>query len=48
MEEKAQVNLEYLLIIAGAVAIVTVVSLYIKSSANTAAQTAQQQTEQNP
>ncbi|MFA5125570.1 MAG: hypothetical protein WC462_01025 [archaeon] len=48
MEEKAQVNIEYLLIIAGAVAVVTVVSLYVKTSANTAAQTAQQQIEQNP
>jgi uncharacterized protein (UPF0333 family) len=35
MEEKAQVNLEYLLIIVGALAIVTIVSLYIKSTANT-------------
>lgn len=43
MEEKAQVNLEYLLIITGAIAIVTVVSLYIKSTANTVAQAANDQ-----
>jgi uncharacterized protein (UPF0333 family) len=41
-EERAQVNLEYLLIFAGAVAIVTAVSLYIKSTANTIKGTAQQ------
>jgi uncharacterized protein (UPF0333 family) len=35
MEEKAQVNLEYLLVILGAVIVVTVVSLYIKSTAET-------------
>jgi len=40
MEERAQVNLEYLLIIVGAVAIVTVVSLYIKTTASTAVNTA--------
>ena len=38
MEETAQVNLEYLLIIVGAVAVVTIVSLYIKSVANTVTQ----------
>jgi len=41
MEEKAQVNLEYLLIIVGAVVIVTVVSLYIKGIANSAIQSGQ-------
>ena len=48
MEEKAQVNLEYLLIIVGAVAVVTIVSIYIKSTANTVTQTGQQQAAQNP
>jgi uncharacterized protein (UPF0333 family) len=33
MEEKAQVNIEYLLIIVGAVAVVTVVALFIKNTA---------------
>ena len=42
MEEKAQVNMEYLLIIVGAIVVVTAVSLYIKGIANSAAQTAQQ------
>ena len=37
MEEKAQVSLEFLLIIVGAVVIVTAVSIYMKSAANTAA-----------
>jgi uncharacterized protein (UPF0333 family) len=41
MEERAQVNLEYLLIIVGAILIVTTVSLYIKGIANSAAQSAQ-------
>ena len=36
MEEKAQVNLEFLLIIVGSILIVTAVSIYIKNSANTA------------
>jgi len=35
MEEKAQVNMEYLLILAGAVVVVTVVALFIKNTANT-------------
>ncbi|MFA5931227.1 MAG: hypothetical protein WC821_02865 [archaeon] len=48
MEEKAQVNLEYLLIITGAIAIVTVVSLYIKSTANTINQTTTEQSKQTP
>ena len=42
MEERAQVNLEYLLIIVGAILVVTTVSLYIKGIANSAAQQAQQ------
>ena len=37
MEDKAQVNLEFLLLLVGAVVIVTAVSVYIKSTANTAA-----------
>ena len=48
MEQKAQVNLEYLLIIVGAVAVVTIVALYIKSSANQTIQTTQQQTKNTP
>ncbi len=32
-EEKAQVNIEYLLVIAGAVIIVTIVALFVKSTA---------------
>jgi len=38
MEEKAQINLEYLLIVLGAVIVVTVVSLYIKNIASTVTQ----------
>ena len=34
MEEKAQVNLEYLLIVVGAVIIVTMVSIFIKGTAS--------------
>jgi uncharacterized protein (UPF0333 family) len=40
MEEKAQVNIEYLLIIVGAIVIVTTVSLYIKNAANATANAA--------
>jgi len=43
MEERAQVNMEYLLILVGAIAVVTIVSLYIKSSANTLTNTAKAQ-----
>lgn len=43
MEERAQVNLEYLLIIIGAIIAVTVVSLYIKNAANSAAQAVKDQ-----
>lgn len=32
-EEKAQVNIEYLLVVAGAVIIVTIVALFIKNTA---------------
>ena len=42
-EEKAQVNMEFLLVIAGAVVVVTVVALFIKSTANTLGTTAQEQ-----
>ena len=42
-EEKAQVNMEFLLVIAGAVVIVTVVTLFIKSTDNTIGTTAQNQ-----
>jgi uncharacterized protein (UPF0333 family) len=47
MEEKAQINLEYILIIAGAIIIVTAVSLYIKNAANAAADAANAHTNQN-
>jgi uncharacterized protein (UPF0333 family) len=43
MEEKAQVNLEYLLIIAGAVVIATAVGLFIKQSASSVTRSAQEQ-----
>ena len=35
MEERAQVNLEYLLIVASAVVVVTVVAVFIKGTATT-------------
>ncbi len=47
MEERAQVNVEYLLIIVGAVAIVTVVALFVKNTANTVTQTGQAQADAN-
>jgi len=37
MEEKAQVNLEYLLIIIAGVALVTIVALYVKGIASASA-----------
>jgi uncharacterized protein (UPF0333 family) len=43
MEEKAQVNMEYLLILVGAIAVVTIVTIYIKNVANTVTETGQQQ-----
>lgn len=43
MEEKAQVNLEYLLIVVAGVALVTIVAVYIKGTANTAATAAKAQ-----
>ncbi len=47
MEQKAQVNLEYMFIIVGVVVIVTVVSLYIKTAANSAADAVQAQADTN-
>ena len=47
MEERAQVNVEYLLIIVGAIIIVTMVSLYIKNAANAAANAAKAQNPEN-
>jgi uncharacterized protein (UPF0333 family) len=47
MEEKAQVNMEYLLIIVGAVVIVTAVSVVIKSTAGAITESAQD-TVENP
>ncbi|MCX6801363.1 MAG: class III signal peptide-containing protein [Candidatus Diapherotrites archaeon] len=46
MEEKAQVNLEYLLIIAGAVVIATAVGLFIKQSASSVTRSAQEKSAQ--
>lgn len=43
MEEKAQVNLEYLLIIAGAVVIATTIGLFIKQSAAAVTESARNQ-----
>lgn len=43
MEEKAQVNLEYLLIVVAGVALVTIVAVYIKGTANVAANAAKDQ-----
>lgn len=43
MEEKAQVNLEYLLMVIAGVAIVTIVAVYIKGSANVTADAAKEQ-----
>ena len=47
MEEKAQVSLEFLLIIVGAVVIVTAVSIYMKNAANTAADAIQATVDSN-
>jgi uncharacterized protein (UPF0333 family) len=38
LEEKAQVNLEYLLIIIAVIVIATAVALYIKTTANSASE----------
>jgi uncharacterized protein (UPF0333 family) len=46
-EEKAQVNLEFLLLVVGGVVIVTAVALYIKSVANSAADAAITKSQQN-
>ncbi|MFA5357384.1 MAG: hypothetical protein WC874_00205 [Candidatus Izemoplasmatales bacterium] len=43
MEERAQINLEYLLIIAGAVVVATTVGLFIKQSASAITSSAQEQ-----
>ncbi len=40
MEEKAQVNVEYLLVIVAGVVVVTIVSLFIKNIANSTADAA--------
>jgi uncharacterized protein (UPF0333 family) len=48
MEEKAQVNMEYLLLIVGTVVIVTTVSIFIKSSVNSITETAQETVENTP
>ncbi|MDD2531090.1 MAG: hypothetical protein PHY04_00275 [Candidatus ainarchaeum sp.] len=45
MEEKAQVPLEWLLIALAGIALVTIVSIAIKSSANTAVETTKEQAE---
>lgn len=43
MEQKAQVNLEYLLMVVAGVALVTIAAVYIKGTANTAADAAKEQ-----
>lgn len=43
MEEKAQVNLEYLLVVVAGVALVTIVAVYIKGTANVASNAAKEQ-----
>ncbi len=43
MEEKAQVSLEYLLIIIGAIIVVTTVAMYIKATAQSTTQAIQEQ-----
>ncbi len=45
MEERAQVNLEYILIIAGAVIIAAAVGLFVKSTAQASAQAGQDATQ---
>ncbi len=47
MEETAQVNIEYLLIIAGAVVIATTVALFIKQSAASVTEAAQKKGSQS-
>ncbi|MDD3083951.1 MAG: hypothetical protein PHP82_02935 [Candidatus ainarchaeum sp.] len=42
MEEKAQVSLEYLLVVVGAIMVVTTVAVYIKSTAQSATQAIQE------
>ncbi len=41
MEERAQVQMEMMLILAGVIVVVTVVTLFIKTTANTVGGTAQ-------
>ena len=48
MEERAQVHVEYLLMLVGVVVVVTVVSFYIKTTANSVAQATQAQAEVKP
>ena len=45
MEESAQVNLEYLLIVVAGVALVTIAAVFIKGVANTSSDAAQSQAE---
>lgn len=47
MEEKAQVNFEYLLLILGTIVIVSVVGLYVKTTMNSASQAAVNTASQN-
>jgi len=48
MEEKAQVNFEYLLLILGAIVTVSIVALYMKTTMNSANQAVTQTANQNP
>ena len=47
MEQKAQVNVEYLLIVVAGVALVTIVAIFIKNVANTASDAAKSQAGEN-
>lgn len=47
MEEKAQGNLEYLLIIIAGITIVTLASIYVKTTANDAYETLQSKKDAN-
>jgi uncharacterized protein (UPF0333 family) len=47
MEEKAQINLEYLLIVVAGVALATIAAIYIKGTANSASEATKTQATEN-
>jgi uncharacterized protein (UPF0333 family) len=47
MEEKAQVPIEFLLVVLGGIVIATTVALYVKNAANSASQAVQAQADAN-